>query len=228
MGLDTPVIRGADTATTRELRCSPGSDRLTVIFSNGAVLWNDTFTVNGEAVDGTLALLVTYKQIGGFLTRFFLLVGLLASVVVFLGIYFAMRSRMPLHRLVFVLVLCFGMLYSFVLPPYAAPDEKYHINQSFTLACKWANMLSPDEWRMGNVPLDMTYRREHDFDPLLQNEKTIVFSWQELSENPVCFHPDSLPLSWKNCRPTAIPRCTCSARQRCSWHMFFTLALFRR
>ena len=128
---------------------------------------------------GTLALLVTYKQIGGFLTRFFLLVGLLASVVVFVGIYFAMRGRMPLHRLVFVLVLCFGMLYSFVLPPYAAPDDKYHINQSFTLACKWANMLSPDEWRMGNVPLDMTYRREHDFDPLLQNEKTTVFSWQE-------------------------------------------------
>ena len=142
-------------------------------------------------MDGTLALLVTYKQIGGFLTRFFLLVGLLASVVVFLGIYFAMRGRMPLHRLVFVLVLCFGMLYSFVLPPYAAPDEKYHINQSFTLACKWANMLSPDEWRMGNVPLDMTYRREHDFDPLLQNEKTTVFSWQELSENLFTTTPDS-------------------------------------
>lgn len=120
-----------------------------------------------------------------------MLVGLLASVVVFLGIYFAMRGRMPLHRLVFVLVLCFGMLYSFVLPPYAAPDEKYHINQSFTLACKWANMLSPDEWRMGNVPLDMTYRREHDFDPLLQNEKTTVFSWQELSENLFTTTPDS-------------------------------------
>ncbi len=164
------------------------------------------------------------------MTRFFLLVGLLASVVVFLGIYFAMRGRMPLHRLVFVLVLCFGMLYSFVLPPYAAPDEKYHINQSFTLACKWANVLSPDEWRMGNVPLDMTYRREHDFDPLLQNEKTTVFSWQELSQN--CSPPPltalTATLRWKNCRPTAIPRCICSARQRCSWHMFFTLALFRR
>ena len=62
---------------------------------------------------------------------------------------------------------------------------------SFTLACKWANMLSPDEWRMGNVPLDMTYRREHDFDPLLQNEKTTVFSWQELSENLFTTTPDS-------------------------------------
>ena len=192
MGLDTPVTGSAGRRYRMTLKPEyTGSGRLTVGCSNGAVLWNDTFTVNGEAVDGTLALLVTYKQIGGFLTRFFLLVGLLASVVVFLGIYFAMRGRMPLHRLVFVLVLCFGMLYSFVLPPYAAPDEKYHINQSFTLACKWANMLSPDEWRMGNVPLDMTYRREHDFDPLLQNETTTVFSWQELSENLFTTTPDS-------------------------------------
>ena len=192
MGLDTHVTGSAGRRYRVTLKPEyTGSGRLTVGCSNGAVLWNDTFTVNGEAVDGTLALLVTYKQIGGFLTRFFLLVGLLASVVVFLGIYFAMRGRMPLHRLVFVLVLCFGMLYSFVLPPYAAPDEKYHINQSFTLACKWANMLSPDEWRMGNVPLDMTYRREHDFDPLLQNEKTTVFSWQELSENLFTTTPDS-------------------------------------
>lgn len=44
---------------------------------------------------------------------------------------------------------------------------------------------------MGNVPLDMTYRREHDFDPLLQNEKTTVFSWQELSENLFTTTPDS-------------------------------------
>ena len=135
MGLDTPVTGSAGRRYRVTLKPEyTGSGRLTVGCSNGAVLWNDTFTVNGEAVDGTLALLVTYKQIGGFLTRFFLLVGLLASVVVFLGIYFAMQGRMPLHRLVFVLVLCFGMLYSFVLPPYAAPDEKYHINQSFTLA----------------------------------------------------------------------------------------------
>lgn len=184
MGLDTPVT--GSTGRRYRVTLKPeytGSGRLTVGCSNGAVLWNDTFTVNGEAVDGTLALLVTYKQIGGFLTRFFLLVGLLASVVVFLGIYFAMRGRMPLHRLVFVLVLCFGMLYSFVLPPYAAPDEKYHINQSFTLACRWANFFSDDDWQMGNVPIEMSYRREHDTNALLQDENTTVFTWQELSEN---------------------------------------------
>lgn len=120
-----------------------------------------------------------------------LLVGCWPALWCSLAFILPCGAACPLHRLVFVLVLCFGMLYSFVLPPYAAPDEKYHINQSFTLACKWANMFSPDEWRMGNVPLDMTYRREHDFDSLLQNEKTTVFSWQELSENLFTTTPDS-------------------------------------
>ena len=34
----------------------------------------------------------------------------------------------------------------------SAPDEKYHINQSFTLATKWANRISHDDWQMGKVP----------------------------------------------------------------------------
>ena len=72
MGLDTPVTGSAGRRYRVTLKPEyTGSGRLTVGCSNSAVLWNDTFTVNGEAVDGTLALLVTYKQIGGFLTRFF-------------------------------------------------------------------------------------------------------------------------------------------------------------
>ena len=58
------------------------------------------------------------------MTRFFLLVGLLASVVVFLGIYFAMRGRMPLHRLVFVLVLCFGTVSYTHLDVYKRQDHQ--------------------------------------------------------------------------------------------------------
>ena len=168
-----------------------GDGRLTIGHSDGAVLWNDSFTVNGEAVEGTLALLITYRQIGGFLSRFFLVIGALACLVVFFGVWAALSRKLALHKLVFVLVLAFGMLYSFVLPPYAAPDEKYHINQSFTLACQWANRLSGDEWKMGHVPLDMTYRREHDADPLLQEERTTVFSWQELCGNLLTTTTDS-------------------------------------
>ena len=65
-----------------------------------------------------------------------------------------------------------------MLPPYAAPDEKYHINQSFTLASRWANDLSREEWRMGRVPTTTTFRRVGDEDADLQNENTTVFTWE--------------------------------------------------
>lgn len=160
-----------------------GAGRLCVGTSDGAALWEETYTFGGEKQDATLSLIVTYRTIGGFLDRFFLVVAVLAALLVFLGVRTVLRRKMPLHRLVFVLVVAFGLLYSVVLPPYSAPDEKYHINQSFTLACRWANFFSDDDWQMGNVPIEMSYRREHDTNALLQDENTTVFTWQELSEN---------------------------------------------
>ncbi|MDD6320320.1 MAG: DUF2142 domain-containing protein [Oscillospiraceae bacterium] len=192
LGLDH-TVEGAENRHYR-VTLTPhyaGEGRLSIGHSDGALLWNDQLTVNGENVAGTLALLITYRQIGGFLSRFFLVIGGLVCVVVFFGVWAALRRQLALHQLTFVLVLAFGMLYSFVLPPYAAPDEKYHINQSFTLACQWANRLSDDEWKMGHVPMDMTYRREHDANPLLQQERTTVFSWQELCGNLLTTTSDS-------------------------------------
>ena len=102
----------------------------------------------------------------------------LAAVLAALAVWAVLSKKLALHRLVFVLVLGFGLLYSFVLPPYAAPDEKYHINQSFTLACRWANDLSRDEWRMGKVPTTTSFRRVGDEDADLQDENTTVFTWE--------------------------------------------------
>ncbi len=181
----TPAVEGAEGRQYR-VTLTPrytGGGELALCYSAGAVLWDDTLTQGGETIDGTLALLATTRRIGGFLTRFFLLVSLAACAVVFLGVRAALRGTLALHRLAFALILGFGLLYNLVLPPYAAPDEKYHINQSFTLACQWANRLSPDEWRMGRVPLDTSFRREHDFNTLLQNENTTVFTWEETVSN---------------------------------------------
>ena len=77
-----------------------------------------------------------------------------------------LSRKVSLHRLVFVLVLGFGLIYSVILPPYAAPDEMYHINQSFTLASKWANRTSHDDWQMGKAPTTTSFRRETDTDEL--------------------------------------------------------------
>lgn len=192
LGLDTAVYGklGGHYCLTLTPRYT-GAGRLCVGTSNGTALWEETYTFAGQEQDATLSLIVTYRTIGGFLNKYFLGVAVLGALAVFFGVRTALRRRMPLYRLVFVLAVAFGVLYGAVLPPYAAPDEKYHINQSFTLACRWANFFSDDEWRMGNVPIEMSYRRENDFNAQLQDEETTVFSWQELAENVFTLSPDS-------------------------------------
>lgn len=192
LGLDAPVagVAGRQYRLTLTPRYT-GGGRLCLGVSDGAALWQEECTINGQAADATLALIVTYRTIGGFLNRYFLGVAALAALVLFLGVRAALRRRTPLHRLVFALVVGFGLLYGAVLPPYAVPDEKYHINQSFTLACRWANWFSADDWRMGNVPIDMSYRREHDQNALIQNENTTVFTWQEVADNVFTLSPDA-------------------------------------
>ena len=155
---------------------------LAIGHSNGVALWKEQMTLNGEPVDGTLAMQVTYQRMGGYLTRFFLLAGGAAALLAAFAVYSCLSRKISLHRLVFVLVLGSGLIYSVILPPYAAPDEKYHINQSFTLATKWANMISHDDWQMGQVPTTTSFRRETDTDELLQDENTTVFTWQEFTD----------------------------------------------
>lgn len=192
LGLDTPL---PDTAGGRyTVALTPhysGEGRLAVGHSAGAALWQECAALDGAALPGTLALLVSYHRIGGFLSRFFLLVGALTCGIVFCGVRAALAGRLKLHRAVFALVIAFGLLYSVVLPPYAAPDEKYHINQSFTLATKWAHMLAGDKRFFGPTPITMSFRREHDANALLQDERTTVFTWQELAGNMFAGSPDS-------------------------------------
>lgn len=155
---------------------------LAVGHSNGVALWQETMAVDGTPVDGTMAIQVTCQRIGGYLTRFFLLICGFAALLAAFTVWAVLSRKVRLPRLVFVLVLGLGVLYSFVLPPYAAPDEKYHINQSFTLACRWANFFSDTDWQMGHVPTTTSFRRETDVDPTLQNENTTVFTWQEFTD----------------------------------------------
>ena len=179
LGMD-PAVTGQE-GRRYKLAVTPhyATDAILAIgHSDGVALWKEQMAVDDRVIDGTMAMQITYQRIGGYLTRFFLLVGVLAAVLAALAVWAVLSKKLALHRLVFVLVLGFGLLYSFVLPPYAAPDEKYHINQSFTLACRWANDLSHDEWRMGKVPTTTSFRRVGDEDADLQNENTTVFTWE--------------------------------------------------
>ena len=44
---------------------------LAVGHSDGVALWKEQMSVSGRAVDGTMAMQITYQRIGGYLTRFF-------------------------------------------------------------------------------------------------------------------------------------------------------------
>ena len=183
LGLDRAVEGGEGRRYTLSLTPHYTGDAVLAIgHSDGVALWQQRMAVDGAEVDGTMALQVTCQRIGGFLTRFFLLVCGFAALLAAFTVWAVLSRKVALPRLVFVLALGLGLLYSFVLPPYAAPDEKYHINQSFTLACRWANVFSDDEWRMGHVPTTMSFRRETDVDPLLQDEDTTVFTWQQFTD----------------------------------------------
>ena len=183
LGLDRAVEGGEGKRYTLSLTPHYTGDAVLAIgHSDGVALWQQRMAVDGAEVDGTMALQVTCQRIGGFLTRFFLLVCGFAALLAAFTVWAVLSRKVALPRLVFALALGLGLLYSFVLPPYAAPDEKYHINQSFTLACRWANIFSDDEWRMGHVPTTMSFRRETDVDPLLQDENTTVFTWQQFTD----------------------------------------------
>lgn len=183
LGLDREV---QGTAGRRyQLSLTPhytGSEVLAIGHSSGVALWQDPMLLDGTQMDGTMAVQVTWQRIGGYLTRFFLLICGFAALLAAFTVWAVLSHKVKLPRLVFVLVLGLGVLYSFVLPPYAAPDEKYHINQSFTLACRWANFFSDDGWQMGHVPTTTSFRRETDVDATLQDENTTVFTWQEFTD----------------------------------------------
>ena len=183
LGLDREVQGAA--GRRYQLSLTPhytGSEVLAIGHSSGVALWQDPMLLDGSQVDGTMAVQVTWQRIGGYLTRFFLLICGFAALLAAFTVWAVSSRRVRLPRLVFVLVLGLGVLYSFVLPPYAAPDEKYHINQSFTLACRWANFFSDDGWQMGHVPTTTSFRRETDVDATLQDENTTVFTWREFTD----------------------------------------------
>ena len=193
LGLDTAVtgVEGRHYLVTLTPHYE-GSGRLSIGCSSTATLWQETMTVDGQTPDATASLIVTYHQIGGFLTRYYWLVALVVLAIVFFGVRSALRRRIALHRLVFALILALGVAYTLVLPPYGAPDEKYHINQSFTLACRWANVFSSENWEMGHVPINMSYRREHDFNAALQDQEegTTVWAWQAFADGMFTLSPD--------------------------------------
>ena len=156
-----------------------GEGRLLIGYTptpNGAGLG---LTVNGQPTEGMLAILGVYAQIGGFLTKFYWVIALLALVLIGAGWWLFTGDKCPLHRMVFCFVLALGILFSMVLPPYSAPDEQFHINQSFTLASTIYDPHLP----IAKSQIHSTTRRPSDQDVIVQDGETTVFTWQHIARN---------------------------------------------
>ena len=113
LGMD-PAVTGQEGRRYR-LAVTPhyATDAILAIgHSDGVALWKEQMAVDDRVIDGTMAMQITYQRIGGYLTRFFLLVGGLAAVLAALAVWAVLSKKLALHRLVFVLVLGFGLLYS--------------------------------------------------------------------------------------------------------------------
>ena len=155
-----------------------GEGRLCVGYEEGGMPAGVSLTVDGEEVDGTVAMLGTQARVGGFLTKFYWVfaLGCIAAAGLLYWLYY--RRTVPLHRMVFCAVLVLGFAFNVLLPPYAAPDEKYHINQSFTLA----STLYDPHLPVAKSHIRDTIRRPSDQDALIQVDETTVFTWQHIAK----------------------------------------------
>lgn len=179
LGLDAPVYSDYTASQHYRLTLTPHYEtkgRLCIGYEEKGGRNGTLFSVDGTKIDGTIALLGVEATVGGFLTTFYWVIAF-CSTALLMGAYWLFSSKkVGLHWLVFCLVLGFGLLFNIVLPPYSAPDEQFHINQSFTLASGMFNPNLPT----GVHPLDSVLHRPSDYDTLAQNERTTVFTWQHL------------------------------------------------
>lgn len=155
-----------------------GEGRLCVGYEEGGMPAGVSLTVDGEEVDGTVAMLGTQARVGGFLTKFYWVFALDCIAAAGLLYWLYCRRTVPLHRMVFCAVLVLGFAFNVLLPPYAAPDEKYHINQSFTLA----STLYDPHLPVAKSHIRDTIRRPSDQDALIQVDETTVFTWQHIAK----------------------------------------------
>lgn len=186
LGLDQIIAAGA--AARYELVLQPAYEtpaRLALGCSPQATLPGGSLLVDDVQLPGTLALILSVGQIGGFLSRFYWVVALLLTLVCCLIFWLATgrwKGPASLHKLYAAAAATLGLVFCLVLPPYSAPDEQFHINQAFSCATRLSTYLDFDGWHLNSIPLQTTFRRPGDACPALQDQNTTVFTWQAWSQ----------------------------------------------
>lgn len=197
LGLDTPLPAGAAARYRLELVPHYESDARIALGRSEAPAWGGcALTADGEPLPGSLAILASTRAIGRFVSVFYWAIGLLLAALVGAAYWLASArsgrfAAWPLHRRYALLAAGLGLVFCLVLPPYAAPDEQFHINQAFSGATRLATWLDFDGWHLRAVPLATTFRRPSDQNERIEDERTTVFIWQAVSEEFFTLSPDA-------------------------------------
>lgn len=197
LGLDTPLPAGAAARYRLELVPHYESDARIALGRSEAPAWGGcALTADGEPLPGSLAILASTRAIGRFVSVFYWAIGLLLAALVGAAYWLASARRgrfagWPLHRRYALLAAGLGLVFCLVLPPYAAPDEQFHINQAFSGATRLATWLDFDGWHLSAVPLATTFRRPSDQNARIEEQNTTVFTWQAVSEECFTLSPDA-------------------------------------
>ena len=140
---------------------------------------------SGSAAAGTLTFVAQAAHAGRFAVVFTVALAVLCGGVL-CGLYAAIfMAKLPPHRVYLAAVLLLGALYMTVLPPYSAPDEQFHINQSFNSAARVLGAL-PE-----NIDWGYNYKRPSDHDAVIEDLNTSIFTYRALAEHFFETSPDA-------------------------------------
>ncbi len=145
----------------------------------------DDITVNGKQQSGSLTTTLGVDAIGNFIIVYYNVIMVLCALFLCALYLMAFVLKVSLHNMFLVMALSVGLIYMMLLPPYGATDEKQHINQSFNNAARTMGM-----WWGYEFTTTETIKRPSDSNPVLEEELTSVYSYEELAGGILQLSPD--------------------------------------
>ena len=130
---DTPVLATKDAEYTLKItfEYAEGEQNKISLWKNSSM--ESTLTENGNPSDGTLFLNIIVNISDTFIKDYYMIIAVLLIVAVAVSFVLIYVVKLKIHLVFLVVVILFGTVYNFVLPPHMAPDEKVHINTSYKI-----------------------------------------------------------------------------------------------
>ena len=111
----------------------------------GTVVNENTFFSNDEITEYSMLIKQSNFIWSNDLYRVLCTVVLIVLVIaIFVFAYFILLKKVEFHWCYMMVALVLGMLFMFIIPPYAVPDEQGHISSSLYLSDKWLGWESQD------------------------------------------------------------------------------------